>query len=64
MTEPVGCVTAHTHAVLGGYFPSDVLGLVTTSTGPETEPPQSNVEYCNTKSTMLLEPLVACKSVI
>jgi hypothetical protein len=44
MTEPVGCVTAHTHAVFGGYFPLDATGLISTSTGPETGPPQLNVE--------------------
>ena len=62
MTDPVGYVTAHAHAVFGGYFPLEATGLVTTSTGPEIKPPQSNVEYCNTKSTVPLEPWVACNS--
>lgn len=64
MTDPVGNVTSHAHAVFGGYFPLDAIGLVTTSTGPEIEPPQSNVEYCNTKSTDPLELCVACNSII
>jgi hypothetical protein len=64
MTEPVGYVTAHTQAVFGGYFLLDAIGLVTTSTGPEIVPPQLNVEYCNTKSTMPPGFWVACKRII
>jgi hypothetical protein len=64
MTDPVGYVTSHTQAVFGGYFPLDATGLVTTSTGPVTEPPQSYMEYCNTKSTVPLELCVACNSTI
>lgn len=56
MTEPAGCVTAQAHAVFGGYLPLAATGLVSTSTGPETGPPQLNVEYCNMKSTMPLGP--------
>lgn len=64
MTDPVGYVTSHTQAVFGGYFPLDATGLVTTSTGPEIEPPQSNMEYCSMKSTVPLELCVACNSII
>jgi hypothetical protein len=55
MTDPEGYVTAQAHVEFGGYFPSEATGLVTISTGPEIEPPQSNTEYCKTKSTMPLE---------
>jgi hypothetical protein len=64
MTEPAGCVTAQAHAVFGGYLPLAATGLVSTSTGPETGPPQLNVEYCNMKSTMPLGPWVVCNMII
>lgn len=52
MTDPAGYVTTHAHAEFGGYFPLEATGLVTISTGPDSKPPQSNVEYCNMKSTL------------
>ena len=64
MTDPEGYVTAQAHVEFDGYFPSEATGLVTTSTGPEIEPPQSNTEYCKTKSTMPLEVWIACNSII
>ena len=64
MTDPVGYVTAQAHAEFGGYFPLEAIGLVTTSTGPEIKPPQSNMEYCTMKSTMPYESWVAYNSII
>jgi hypothetical protein len=63
MIDPVGYATSQMHAVFGGYFPLDATGLLTTSTGPEIVPPQSNVEYCNMKSTVALELCVACNDI-